>query len=148
MPLVFICFFFNSRELFPFYRILLKSYHNILLPIVIIGLGKTFNGSSIKFSEKRICLKLLRHFLLALFYWIFSFCLSLLLFSSSITCCKVLLQKHEWQTNLLYDGGILSRIEWIPLKAYQFNGVVTTSFLKNFVALMYLFVFDFLKLYW
>ena len=36
----------------------------------------------------------------------------------------------------------------IPLKANEINGVDTTSFLKNFVVLMYLFKFDFLELYW
>ena len=36
---------------------------------------------------------------------------------------------------------------WIPLKAVEFYGVDTTSFLKDFVVLMYLFKFnDFLKL--
>ena len=36
----------------------------------------------------------------------------------------------------------------IPLKANEINGVDTTSFLKKFVVLMYLFIFDFLELYW
>ena len=32
------------------------------------------------------------------------------------------------------------------MKAYELNGVDTTSFLKNIVALMSLFIFDFLKI--
>ena len=34
------------------------------------------------------------------------------------------------------------RIYWLPLKAIEFRGVDTTSFLKNIVVLMYLFIFD------
>ena len=41
----------------------------------------------------------------------------------------------------------IARIFWLLLKAIEFNGDDTTSFLKNFVVLMYLFIFDILKLY-
>ena len=44
-------------------------------------------------------------------------------------------------------GGKISCIYRILLKAYELIGVDTTSFLKIFVALMYWFIFDFLKLY-
>ena len=45
-----------------------------------IGLEKTLEGIYIKVSEKNLCFERLRHFLLALFYLIFGFCLFLLLF--------------------------------------------------------------------
>ena len=37
--------------------------------------------------------------------------------------------------------GIIKRFYWIPLKSIEFNGVDTTGFLKNFVVLMFLFLF-------
>ena len=46
---------------------------------ILIGIKKTFSGSYIMFSEKRLWFKWLRHFL-ALFYLSFGFCLFMLLF--------------------------------------------------------------------
>ena len=97
----------NFRVPFLIFWIFLKSYHVLLILIVPIGLRKSFKRSYIKLSEKNLWFKLLGHFLLALFYWIFGCCLSLLLFSSSITYCKALLTKYNWQTILLSPGGII-----------------------------------------
>ena len=43
----------------------------------------------------------IRHFLRALFYWIFRFWLYLLLFSLSMPCCNGLLMRYEKQLALL-----------------------------------------------
>ena len=44
--------------------------------------------------------------------------------------------------------GIIKRVYWVPLKSLEFIGVDTTGFLKNFVVLMFLFLFvDFWKSY-
>ena len=37
--------------------------------------------------------------------------------------------------------GIFMRIYWLPLKATEFDGVDATSFFKNLMVLMYLFIF-------
>ena len=48
--------------------------------------------------------------------------------------------------NMLSHRGIIERIYWLPLKAIDFNGVDTKSFLKVFEVLMYMFIFiDFLE---
>ena len=54
-----------------------------------------------------------------------------------MTCCNVLLLTYERKTALSSHRGIIKRIYWLPLKAIEFNGVDTTSFLKILVALMY-----------
>ena len=49
---------------------------------------------------------------------------------------------------MLSHRGIIKRIYWFPLKAIDFNGVDTTSFLKKLLILINLFLFvDFLKSY-
>ena len=75
---------YKKNSLIPsYYWFLLKSYHIILMDgsLWFRGLEDSFNESWIKFSDKSLWFKWLRHFLLALFYWIFGFCLFLLLFS-------------------------------------------------------------------
>ena len=60
--------------LFSYFWLLLNSYHIIQTLIAPIGLTNTFSGSQLSFSEKSLFVKWLRHFLLALFCWIFDFC--------------------------------------------------------------------------
>ena len=49
---------------------------------------------------------------------------------------------------LLSYWGIVKRIYWLPLKSIHFNRVDNTGFPKNFLVLMFLFVFvAFLKSY-
>ena len=89
MPLVFM-FFLNFRV--PF---LVLDPFEILSYYSITGsfhwFSEDFQRIIKNVAENSLWFKLLRHFLLALF----GFCLSLLLFSSSVTCCKVLLMKYE-----------------------------------------------------
>ena len=58
-----------------------EIFHIILILIALIGLEKTFTGSQIKFLDKTLWFKWLQHLLHVVFYWIFGFCLYLLLFS-------------------------------------------------------------------
>ena len=50
--------------------------------------------------------------------------------------------KYDSQTIFMSYRSIILRIYWLPLKANEFNGLNDTSFLKNFVILLYLFIFD------
>ena len=85
--------FEKFKKLFGYFCFwfLLKSYYIIVILIAPIGLEKMFNGLKIKFSDKRFWFEWLRHFLLALFYGIFGFCLYLMLFSQLMTYCNELL---------------------------------------------------------
>ena len=77
---VFVYIFFNFCIFFVFWvpSGILTHYFNI---DSCIGLENAFNnGSYIRFSEKSLCFKWLRQFLLALFLLTFGFCLYLLLF--------------------------------------------------------------------
>ena len=75
---------------------------------------KNFNGSWC------LWLKLLRQFLLALFYSVFGFRLYLLLFPQ--TYYDVSLITYAWQISLFSIQGITELIYWLPLKAIGFTG--------------------------
>ena len=74
-----ICFFINSKIFFLINLVPFGIATHYPFSDCCIGLAKNLEGSYIKVSEK--CFERLRHFLLALFYLIFGFCLILLVFN-------------------------------------------------------------------
>ena len=71
-----------------------------------IGLEKTFNGSWLKFSEKSLWFKWLRHFLLAFF----EFLLVFVVVSIVIRHCNVILINYARQISLDPRQGTTERI--------------------------------------
>ena len=109
------CYDFEARVfIYIFYNF--RYFFVILLPFGIlthcpkingcIGLKMNFIKSYIKFSEKNICFKWLRHCLLKFLYLIFGFCQCLMLMSQSIAFCNILFIDYEIQTSLLSHWGV------------------------------------------
>ena len=83
----------------------------------------TFNASQINLSGKSWRFNWLRHFLLALFYWIFVFACFCYCFYSHKTYCDALLFIYAWQTTFASHWVISERSYWAPLKILSLMSV-------------------------
>ena len=113
---------FLNLLVFSYYWLLLNSYHIIQSLIAPTGLKITFSGSQMKFKEKSLCFKWLQPFLLTFSYWIFGFCLFVVVVFIVIRLIAMLHWSNLHNKFSIPPTGAYWSVFLLPLKAIVFNG--------------------------
>ena len=131
-------FFFNFGFFFSLIWFLLKSYNIIITLSVHICWEKTFNGSKRNFSEKSVCYKWLRQFL-SIFWFLTVFVVYFLTMRLNVIAYWWPMIKKYHSIPVETWPSVFKDFLW---KLFNLMSLILPVFRKkNFVVLIYLFIF-------